>query len=164
VFNRPSPVTASPTVMDTQCGHPRSLGHRDSFGGSLGRGFSPLPRVTVGEGGGNGGKCTRLQQGHGAPARVHVHPDARTDAMGPAASGCSEWQASRRFRSADRVLVGSLELRPRPAFRPCLRRLTVRPLLRLRLHLDLGCDLLDHMSAPVCGLLLRQACLLSTLS
>jgi hypothetical protein len=66
----------------------RSSSRRDSTGGSLDNGgFCPLlTRVSNGEAGRNGGRCTRLQQGDGAPAGVRVDPDARADARGHAAS------------------------------------------------------------------------------
>jgi hypothetical protein len=47
---------------NSQRGRHRSSGHWDSIGGSLDEGYLPLPpRVSAGEGGDNGGRCTGLQ-------------------------------------------------------------------------------------------------------
>jgi hypothetical protein len=88
--------------------------------------------------------------------------------MGPTASGYSQWRAALHITAVRPTPCSSVAFCSVRALLPdCGSSApTIRPLLRLRLrlHLDLGCDLLDHMPALVHGLLLRQARLLSTLS
>jgi hypothetical protein len=98
VLTRPSPVVTRPADMETRRAamaalHAAGIPSEDPSAPGV---SSHAPRVSVGEGGGNGGMCSGLHQGDGAPSGVCVDCDARADAMGHATADCFEWRVELR--------------------------------------------------------------------